>query len=156
MYRYELRMWSFVFACCSCNTLQWQVFVLMMWAPACQSIRRKLFLSVFDRRLFDSVLHLTGQQQNGLQSRETVWTADWMERLCAAGSKHCFSYSLRCAEAVMKSSWTRCQRSCDRSSGGCLFYLCWTRSTHTCTQANTNSCTQKQQLTSFWWCQKKM
>lgn len=33
------------------------------------------------------------------------------------------SLSLRCAEAVMKSSWTRSQRSCDRSSERCLFQL---------------------------------
>lgn len=31
------------------------------------------------------------------------------------------SLSLRCAETVMKSSWTLSQRSCDRSSGGCHF-----------------------------------
>lgn len=43
------------------------------------------------------------------------------------------SLSLRCAEAVMKSSWTPSQRSCDRGSGGCHFGSAG-RMTHTQTQ----------------------
>lgn len=40
------------------------------------------------------------------------------------------SLSLRCVEAVMKSSWTRSKRNCDRSSGGRLFGSTG-RTTHT-------------------------
>lgn len=48
------------------------------------------------------------------------------------------SLSLRCAEAVMKSSWTPSQRSSDRSSGGCLFGSVG-RITHTHMHTSTHS-----------------
>lgn len=50
------------------------------------------------------------------------------------------SLSLRCAEAVMKSSWTPSQGSCDRSSGGCLSLpLLDIQHTHTPVHARTRS-----------------
>lgn len=47
------------------------------------------------------------------------------------------SLSLRCAETVMKSSWTHSQRSCDRSSGGCHFaFAGHITHIHTCTHTH--------------------
>lgn len=47
------------------------------------------------------------------------------------------SLSLRCAETVMKSSWTLSQRSCDRSSGGCHFaFAGHVTHIHTCTHTH--------------------
>lgn len=49
------------------------------------------------------------------------------------------SLSLRCAEAVMKSSWTPSQRCCDRRMPLCL---CWTHETHTHAHTHPDTATE--------------